>query len=398
MSGPKQSRTPAGAAELDLSKSALRVLMKIGEHTDRGGRGWCTRSVRRMAAELGCSDRTVRRAIRELQDAGLLVVRGNLNNGGGTGASSYRLTQACGQGELPLDHTARRTLYVDGRRRERPAGDPTSRAHLAAEARGTVDRDWADLEERQGSILSGGGDSPCPGGMTASVTPFQTNPSKRSDPDGSARPGQARDAREESRVSNPGSPTPPEPESRPPPDIVVLPASTPEEREARRLAEESTIVPDAKTTLFRQGLAYLAAATGKPPDRLRPLLGRWLKSTGDDAAALVDLLSGAQRERVADPIAWVEARLRSPPKRGRERPPPGGWRDPPEIARDQTVVMFPNVPKPPPKGKRGLHARPRKPDRRRSAAAANAAAYDRLAARLGLAGAEDVPGGRDDGS
>lgn len=61
--------------------------------------------------------------------------------------------------------------------------------------------------------------------------------------------------------------------------------------------------------LFRQGLNWLAATVGKPPAKLRPQLGRWRKVAGDDDQRLFGLLIAAQRDRVADPVAWIEAAL-----------------------------------------------------------------------------------------
>ena len=66
---------------------------------------------------------------------------------------------------------------------------------------------------------------------------------------------------------------------------------------------------DWSTPLFRQGVAYLAAATGKPPDSKRSLVGRWLKSCGQDHKRVFDLLAEAQRRAVADPEAWVTKAL-----------------------------------------------------------------------------------------
>lgn len=64
---------------------------------------------------------------------------------------------------------------------------------------------------------------------------------------------------------------------------------------------------DPKTALFRNGLAWLSSESGKPPDKLRSLLGKWLKATGDDARAVFDLMAQAQRDGRADPLAWVTA-------------------------------------------------------------------------------------------
>lgn len=68
---------------------------------------------------------------------------------------------------------------------------------------------------------------------------------------------------------------------------------------------------DARTALFRVGLAMMANMTGRPADRLRPILGKWLKATNDDALAVSRAIEDADRMRAADPISWVEKALRS---------------------------------------------------------------------------------------
>lgn len=62
----------AGQLPLDVtSATAFRVLLKMADVADAEGRGvWLTTS--RMAEELGCSVRTVQRAVRELQIARLI--------------------------------------------------------------------------------------------------------------------------------------------------------------------------------------------------------------------------------------------------------------------------------------------------------------------------------------
>lgn len=66
---------------------------------------------------------------------------------------------------------------------------------------------------------------------------------------------------------------------------------------------------DWSRLLFRQGLAYLAAATGKEPNAKRALIGKWLKACGDNHKRVFDLLAEAQRRAVADPEAWVTKAL-----------------------------------------------------------------------------------------
>ncbi|MCM0018823.1 MAG: YdaU family protein [Tagaea sp.] len=62
---------------------------------------------------------------------------------------------------------------------------------------------------------------------------------------------------------------------------------------------------DWRTALFRQGLDWLATATGKPAPKLRGLVGLWLKALQDDARACFDVLAEAQKLDVAEPVAWI---------------------------------------------------------------------------------------------
>lgn len=59
---------------------------------------------------------------------------------------------------------------------------------------------------------------------------------------------------------------------------------------------------DFKKIIFSDGLKWLEQKTGKPPDKLRPLVGSWCKH-GDDrlAAAIIK----AQKDSAVDPIAYI---------------------------------------------------------------------------------------------
>lgn len=62
---------------------------------------------------------------------------------------------------------------------------------------------------------------------------------------------------------------------------------------------------DDRTWLFREGLDYLAEASGKKPPQLRALVGRWLKDLGDDAGKLRAIIEGAAEGDKADPMGWI---------------------------------------------------------------------------------------------
>jgi hypothetical protein len=76
------------------------------------------------------------------------------------------------------------------------------------------------------------------------------------------------------------------------------------------LRSAAPAMPDARTTLFRDGLGELAALTGRTPSKLRPLLGRWLRDADDDALRILTLIAKAGQDRPAEPIPWIERHLR----------------------------------------------------------------------------------------
>lgn len=92
--------------------------------------------------------------------------------------------------------------------------------------------------------------------------------------------------------------------------------------------------PDARTALFRGGLARLKALTGKPDKPARTLLGGLLRDAGDDCAGLLAAIVEAGETRPAEPVSWLKARAKTlaggslPLAVG---PPPGLELLPPEL-------------------------------------------------------------------
>lgn len=76
---------------------------------------------------------------------------------------------------------------------------------------------------------------------------------------------------------------------------------------------------DPKTLLFRDGLTTLAKLAGRKPAALRPVIGRWMKLTGDDAGALLAEIERCRGSPVADPISWIEQRLKPKDPNGKPR-------------------------------------------------------------------------------
>lgn len=64
---------------------------------------------------------------------------------------------------------------------------------------------------------------------------------------------------------------------------------------------------DARTEVWRDGLAVLRRLTGKAEGTSRALLGRLLKALGDDCAAGMAILHEAEDLRPGDPEAWLMA-------------------------------------------------------------------------------------------
>lgn len=68
---------------------------------------------------------------------------------------------------------------------------------------------------------------------------------------------------------------------------------------------------DIRRDLFGKGLQTLGAITGKTPDSCRSLLGKWLKSANDEAIHVLAAIEDAERNRVADPVAWINRAILS---------------------------------------------------------------------------------------
>jgi uncharacterized protein YdaU (DUF1376 family) len=59
--------------------------------------------------------------------------------------------------------------------------------------------------------------------------------------------------------------------------------------------------------LWRDGLAYLAGRTGKPPDTFRGILGKWASKHG--ARRVLDAIAFAQAKEAIDPVPFITACL-----------------------------------------------------------------------------------------
>lgn len=113
------------------------------------------------------------------------------------------------------------------------------------------------------------------------------------------------------------------------PSNALASSSEPEKEDT-----EGTNVPSAESgfaavsdreRLRTTGVEWLARAVGRKPQSLQGVIGRWLKQTGDDAAAVLGVLWEARDRQIAEPIAWIEAALKAKP--GPVQPPPMDWQE-----------------------------------------------------------------------
>lgn len=65
--------------------------------------------------------------------------------------------------------------------------------------------------------------------------------------------------------------------------------------------------PDLKKTIFDAGLNYLAKQTNKPPDKLRPVVGKWISRHGEEKT--LSAIMDAQRASAIEPVSYIEQRL-----------------------------------------------------------------------------------------
>ena len=96
---------------------------------------------------------------------------------------------------------------------------------------------------------------------------------------------------------------------------------------------------DDKGWLFRNGLEWLAAATGRPQAALRSQLGRWLKDAKEDSSALRGVFQAARDQGVVDPIPWITAAIKSRAKSTQpfEVADAHGWRKRCQIFRESGI-------------------------------------------------------------
>lgn len=96
--------------------------------------------------------------------------------------------------------------------------------------------------------------------------------------------------------------------------VTVTPPDTDTDTETKANAL-GAVAPatDWRKLLWDEAPPFLAKERGLSTPAAKSLVGRWLKLVGDDCRALLAKIREAQE--MADPVSWVEASIRPPPKK-----------------------------------------------------------------------------------
>lgn len=84
-----------------------------------------------------------------------------------------------------------------------------------------------------------------------------------------------------------------------------------EDKIAEPIGSNASAPTDFRKELFGRGLRVLTEITGKTPDSSRSLVGRWLKFVNDEAIHVLGAIEEAERNKIADPVAWITKVLQS---------------------------------------------------------------------------------------
>lgn len=77
--------------------------------------------------------------------------------------------------------------------------------------------------------------------------------------------------------------------------------------EERKSSDPNGSAMSDQERLWHEGIDYLAKRTGKPPDKLRGMLGKWSSEHG--ASKVLDAIAFAQAKEAIEPIAFIAATL-----------------------------------------------------------------------------------------
>lgn len=91
-----------------------------------------------------------------------------------------------------------------------------------------------------------------------------------------------------------------------PPETFAPEQGTGNREHDRPDAVASPVLSDQET-LWQQGVPWLAKRSGKPPDKVRGVVGKWAKQHG--APRVLEAIALAQQREVIEPIAFITAAL-----------------------------------------------------------------------------------------
>lgn len=77
--------------------------------------------------------------------------------------------------------------------------------------------------------------------------------------------------------------------------------------------------PSEQDLVWGDGLAWIATATGRKPDALRPMVGRWCSVYGDAHVLGAITEARSQSPPIVEPVAWIEQTLKVRNRNGNQR-------------------------------------------------------------------------------
>lgn len=92
---------------------------------------------------------------------------------------------------------------------------------------------------------------------------------------------------------------------------VTPPRADTEQIQSSELRSAGEPATDPRTDLFNRGRQILEKITGGTEASCRSQIGRWLKFVDDESIHVLGAIEDAERQRVADPRAWINAALQS---------------------------------------------------------------------------------------
>lgn len=196
---------------------------------------------------------------------------------------------------------------------------------LAAQSHKLADKPGWPMEGASHGATHGASDTPSKGDPYPNLTPNHTpKPIATPSAPPSAAPSSGKGTKSKVVASPPASemPATPPPSRTPdkPPDKPVAKPKAPQPKappvpETRlplalvRPPPRADGRPDWQKALFDHGAPWLAALYDTTTAKLRPLLGRWVKQSGNDPEAVFKLLVEAETRGVTDPRGYVTKAL-----------------------------------------------------------------------------------------